>query len=69
MFGVPCGFYPDDEFWTSLVTHEYPPNLKEVVFRFLKDVYLLPRCILDIVELLPYKLSVIEVTGCSELDH
>ena len=51
------------------MNHEYPPNLKEVVFRFLKDVYLLPRCILDIVELLPFKLSVIEVTGSSELDH
>ena len=58
---VPLGFEPEDDFWTSLQTLEYPPNLREIIFQFYQDSYLFPKCIISTAERVPFKITVVEL--------
>ena len=43
---LPYGFYPEKEFWLSLLRLEFPVNMREVAFKFFKNPYFLPNPLL-----------------------
>ena len=58
---VPLGFEPEDYFWISLQTLEYPPNLKEVIFQFNQDTYLFPKVIIATAKKVPFKITAVDL--------
>ena len=54
-------FEPEDYFWISLQTLEYPPNLKEVIFQFNQDTYLFPKVIIATAKKVPFKITAVDL--------
>ena len=60
VLGVPRGFYPNEGFWSSLLDTEFPKNMKEIIFKFVRDSYFLPYHIGSIKNLLSVEIVFIE---------